>query len=185
MKSTGKIIYEVRMKKGISQEELAAMAKVNLRTIQRIENDLNEPRGTTINLICNVLQIDQHELKPQVEENDFGHLVQKSINVIFTILLNVTIAAIIVYLTVYDNANIYSRIGAFILCVLFPYFIVLLTRSSTSLMRLVKFGTGFIFVIIFLLFQVKMSTAVLSGAILSSLIGLSILFYGNLIQLKK
>jgi transcriptional regulator with XRE-family HTH domain len=185
MKSTGKIIYEVRMKKGLSQEELAEMAKVNLRTIQRIENDLTEPRETTINLIFGVLEIDQNELKPPVGEIDFGNLVQKSINVIFIILLNIVIATIIIYLTVYDNANTYSRIGAFFLCVLLPYFIVSLTRSSTSVMRLIKFGTGFIFVIIFLLFQVKIDTAVFSGAILSSLIGLAILFYGNAIQLKK
>jgi len=185
MKSTGKIIYEVRMKKGLSQEELAEMAKVNLRTIQRIESDLTEPRETTINLIFGVLEIDQNELKPQVEENDFGGLVQKMIDVIFIILLNVTITAIIIYLTVYDNANTYGRIGNFFLCILIPYFIVSLTRSSTSTMRLIKFGTGFILVIIFALFQLKTETAVFSGAIPSSLMALSILFYGNSIQLKK
>lgn len=185
MKSTGKIIYEVRMKKGLSQEELAEMAKVNLRTIQRIENDLTEPRETTINLIFGVLEIDQNELKPHAEEYDFSNLVRKSINVIFIILLNITIAAMIIYLTVYDHANIYSRIGAFLLCILLPYFIVSLTRSSTSPMRLIRFGTGFMLVVIFSLFQVKIATAVFSGAIPFSLIGLSILFYGNSIQLKK
>ncbi len=185
MKSTGKIIYEVRMKKGLSQEELAEMAKVNLRTIQRIENDLTEPRETTINLIFGVLEIDHNELKPQVEENDFGNLVQKIINTLFIILLNITIAGIIIYLTVYDGANTYTRIGAFCLCILLPYFIVSLTRSATSAVRLVKFGTGFILLIIFLLFQVSIATAVFSGAIPFSLIGLSILFYGNSIQLKK
>jgi transcriptional regulator with XRE-family HTH domain len=185
MKSTGKIIYEVRMKKGLSQEELAEMAKVNLRTIQRIENDLTEPRETTINLIFGVLEIDQNELKPQIEENDFGNLVHKIINTAFIILLNLTIAAAIIYLTVYDSANIYTKIGALLLSILLPYFIVSLTRNATSAMRLLKFGTGFILLIIFSLFQVKITTAVFSGAIPFSLIGLSILFYGNSIQLKK
>ncbi|WP_316794215.1 helix-turn-helix transcriptional regulator [Pedobacter frigoris] len=185
MKSTGKIIYEVRMKKGLSQEELAEMAKVNLRTIQRIENDLTEPRETTINLIFGVLEIDQNELKPRIEESNFGDLVPKLIDVVFIILLNVTIAAIIIYLTVYDNANIYSRTGNFFLCILIPYFIVSLTRNSTSPMRLIKFGTGFILAIIFALFQLKIAAAVFSGLIPFSLMALSILFYGNSIQLRR
>lgn len=185
MKSTGKIIYEVRMKKGLSQEELATMAKVNLRTIQRIENDLTEPRDTTINLIFGVLQIDQNELKAPVVERDFGSLLQKMINTLFIILLNIIIASVIMYLTVYDSANIYTRIGAFLLSILLPYFIVLLTRNTTSPMRLIKFGTGFILLIIFSLFQVKIATAIFNGAIPFALIGLSILFYGKAIQLKK
>ena len=185
MKSTGKIIHEVRMKKGISQEELATMAKVNLRTIQRIENNLTEPRDTTINLIYAVLEIDQNELKQKVVENDFGDLFQKLINVVFIILLNITIAFIIIYLTAYDNANIYTRIGAFLLCILYPYFIVSQTRNSTGTSRLIKFGAGLISLLIFLLFQVRIETALFSGAIPFSLIGLCILFYGNSIHLKK
>ncbi|MBZ9786684.1 helix-turn-helix domain-containing protein [Psychroflexus sp. CAK57W] len=48
---------EIGKKKRLSQEELAESAKVNLRTIQRIENDESEPRGKTLNLICGVLDI--------------------------------------------------------------------------------------------------------------------------------
>ena len=155
MKSTGKIIYEFRMKKGISQEELATMAKVNLRTIQRIENDLTAPRETTINLIFGVLEIDHTELKLQLEEKRAGNIVQKLINGLFLIVLNLTIASLVVYLTVYDNANIYTRIAAFLLCILFSYFVVSLTRNAASPVRLLKFGTGFIVLIIFSLFQVK------------------------------
>lgn len=57
MNEIGKKIRELRKKKGLSQEELAESAKVNLRTIQRIENDESEPRGKTLNLICGVLDI--------------------------------------------------------------------------------------------------------------------------------
>ncbi|RZK42525.1 MAG: XRE family transcriptional regulator [Pedobacter sp.] len=185
MKSTGKIIYEVRTKKGLSQEELAEMAKVNLRTIQRIENDLTEPRETTIKLIYGVLEIDHNQSEPQLKEGDYGDFSQKLINMMFIIVLNAAIAAIVIYLTVYDGANIYSRVGAFLLCILFPYAIVTQTRTSKSVTRLIKFGSGLIAVIIFLLFQVKLATAILSGAILSSLVGLCILFYGNSIPLKK
>ena len=45
MNLVGVKIKELRKKKGFSQEELAETAKVNLRTIQRIENNENEPRG--------------------------------------------------------------------------------------------------------------------------------------------
>ena len=45
MNEIGKKIRDVRKKKGLSQEELAESAKVNLRTIQRIENNESEPRG--------------------------------------------------------------------------------------------------------------------------------------------
>ena len=52
MNKIGEKIKEARKKKGLSQEDLAESAKVNLRTIQRIENNENEPRGKTLNLIC-------------------------------------------------------------------------------------------------------------------------------------
>jgi transcriptional regulator with XRE-family HTH domain len=185
MKSTGKIIYEVRVKKGISQEELATLAKVNLRTIQRIENDLTEPRDTTINLICGVLEIHQDELKPPVIATNTGSLGQKLINAAFLVLLNCTIAYIVIYLTVYDVANSYTRVGAFFLCMILPTLIVWLTRTATGAVRLFKFGSGFMLLIIFLLFQVNIDKAVFSGAIPSSLIALAILFYGNLIPFKK
>jgi len=185
MKSTGKIISDVRKQKGISQEELAIMAKVNLRTIQRLENEINEPRDTTLNLICEALDIDQNEFKSQVEKEDSGILIQKLINTLFLFFLNIAIGSFIIYLTVYDSANIYTRTGALLLCIIIPYLIVSSTPNSKSHMRLIKFGTGFIILIIFLLFQVKLETAILSGAIPFSIISLAILFYGSFIHFKK
>jgi transcriptional regulator with XRE-family HTH domain len=57
MKNIGTKIKDIRKRKGYSQEELAEFAKVNLRTIQRIESGESEPRGTTLNLICSALGI--------------------------------------------------------------------------------------------------------------------------------
>lgn len=57
MSIIGKTIFEARKSKGLTQEELADLTKVNLRTIQRIENNESEPRGKTLNLICDVLEI--------------------------------------------------------------------------------------------------------------------------------
>ncbi|PCI31273.1 MAG: DNA-binding protein [Flavobacteriaceae bacterium] len=77
MNEIGKKIREVRKKKGLSQEELAESAKVNLRTIQRIENNENEPRGKTLNLICEVLDINAEDIL------DYGKHTDKSYLIIF------------------------------------------------------------------------------------------------------
>ena len=56
MENIGQKIVELRKSKGYTQEELAEKAKVNLRTIQRIENGENKPSGNTIKLICEALE---------------------------------------------------------------------------------------------------------------------------------
>lgn len=62
MSILGKKISEIRKSKGLTQEGLAELSKVNLRTIQRIENSESEPRGKTLILICEVLDIDVEDL---------------------------------------------------------------------------------------------------------------------------
>lgn len=71
MNTIGKKISETRKLQGFTQEELADLSKVNLRTIQRIENSHNEPRGKTLSLICDVLQMDKTALQElnQVSQN--------------------------------------------------------------------------------------------------------------------
>ncbi|WP_319502963.1 helix-turn-helix domain-containing protein [uncultured Draconibacterium sp.] len=78
MSIIGKKISETRKFKGLTQEELAELSKVNLRTIQRIENNESEPRGKTLILICEVLDIDIENLinsKKQIEDNINSNLV--------------------------------------------------------------------------------------------------------------
>ena len=77
MNEIGKKIKEVRKKKGLSQEELAESSKVNLRTIQRIENDENESRGKTLSLICDVLDINTDDIL------DYGKYEDKSYLIVF------------------------------------------------------------------------------------------------------
>jgi transcriptional regulator with XRE-family HTH domain len=43
-----KRVKELRIKKGLSQEELADNTALSLRTIQRIENKETVPRGDTL-----------------------------------------------------------------------------------------------------------------------------------------
>lgn len=62
MNPVGTKIKEIRLKKGMSQEELASESQISLRTIQRIEKNENEPRGKTMQLICEALEINIEEL---------------------------------------------------------------------------------------------------------------------------
>ncbi|WP_369049310.1 DUF4870 domain-containing protein [Tenacibaculum sp. UWU-22] len=75
MNDIGKKIRAIRKKKGLSQEELAELAKVNLRTIQRIENNESEPRGKTMSLICEALHINTEEILNYGKQNDKNYLI--------------------------------------------------------------------------------------------------------------
>lgn len=48
---TGKLIKELRIKKGMTQEELADKTEVSARTIQRIENGEVDPRAYHIHSV--------------------------------------------------------------------------------------------------------------------------------------
>lgn len=55
---TGQLIKELRLKKGITQEELAAKTDISVRTIQRIENGEVDPRAYTLQSIAVALEVD-------------------------------------------------------------------------------------------------------------------------------
>lgn len=55
---TGKLIKELRIKKGITQEELADLTELSARTIQRIENGEVDPRAYTLQMIAKALEVD-------------------------------------------------------------------------------------------------------------------------------
>ena len=101
MTEIGKKIKEVRKKKGLSQEELAESAKVNLRTIQRIENNESEPRGKTLNLICNVLNINAEDILDYGKQMDKSYLIIFHLSVI--VFLAIPIGNIVVPLILWMN----------------------------------------------------------------------------------
>ena len=82
MTEIGKKIREVRKRKGLSQEELAESAKVNLRTIQRIENNENEPRGKTLNLICKVLDLNAEDILDYGKQTNKDYLIYFHLSVL-------------------------------------------------------------------------------------------------------
>ncbi|MGD0590604.1 MAG: helix-turn-helix domain-containing protein [Bacteroidota bacterium] len=55
---TGQLIKELRLKKGLTQEDLAAKTYISARTIQRIENDEVDPRAYSLKIIAAALEVD-------------------------------------------------------------------------------------------------------------------------------
>jgi transcriptional regulator with XRE-family HTH domain len=68
---TGKLIKELRIKKGLTQEELADKTEISSRTIQRIENGEVDPRVYTLQMIALALEVDYNlfvENEPDEEQ---------------------------------------------------------------------------------------------------------------------
>ncbi len=101
MENTGQKIKSIRKQKGFSQEELADLAKVNLRTIQRIENAESEPRGKTLQLICEVLDINIEDILDYGKQTDPNFLVVFHLSVL--IFLVIPIGNIILPLILWMN----------------------------------------------------------------------------------
>lgn len=73
---TGEFIKQLRIKKGLTQEELADKTEISVRTIQRIESGDVDPRIFTLQSIADALGIEYEELI-SVEENDNINSVDK------------------------------------------------------------------------------------------------------------
>ncbi|GAB3323889.1 hypothetical protein GCM10027299_20560 [Larkinella ripae] len=67
-------IGSLRKSKGLSQEELADYASINLRTLQRIETGRTEPRGQTLRLIAKALDTPVEDFLDFTKEEDRGFL---------------------------------------------------------------------------------------------------------------
>lgn len=184
MNSIGNKIQEIRKSKGLTQEELAELSKVNLRTIQRVENNENEPRGKTINLICDVLEINSYDFFENEKQIQNGKKISSLlINGFFLILLNLLLMSIIGYLTLDSNANTNSVVGALLLSFFIPFFIVYLTPKMKALERMLKFGIGYISYIFMLIIahgiQSGFRTGIKTGLFLCLIICIGVLYYGN------
>lgn len=67
----GNKIKELRIKKGMTQEELADKTVLNVRTIQRIEKGEVDPRSYTLQVIATALEIDYNILlEDSIDENN-------------------------------------------------------------------------------------------------------------------
>jgi len=57
-----KRIKELRIKRGMSQDQLADISGLSLRTIQRVESGDNTPRGDTLSRLATALQVTTEEI---------------------------------------------------------------------------------------------------------------------------
>jgi len=117
MNRVGIKIREVRKLKGLSQEELAESAGVNLRTIQRIENNKNEPRAATLNLICKTLNLTPEDILDYGKRIDksFLSLFHLSVLTFLVIPVGNIIIPVILYMTKKDKIIGVKEIGASVL----------------------------------------------------------------------
>ncbi|ALM08254.1 DNA-binding protein [Sediminicola sp. YIK13] len=114
MNEIGNKIREIRKKKGLSQEELAESAKINLRTIQRIENNESEPRGKTLNLICEVLDINAEDILDYGKQTDKSYLIIFHLSVISFLAIPVgnIILPLILWMNKKDRVIGLKKVGA-------------------------------------------------------------------------
>ncbi len=179
MNPIGKKIIEVRKLKGITQEELAELSNVNLRTIQRIENNESEPRSKTLSLICEVLQIDLEDVLISDTIDEKIGIGDKIVHWLFLIILNMVLVAIISFLTMDSFANFNSRFASFLLSVFIPFFIVFLTKRMNAMERMLKFGIGMIATFILTMFLHGFPTGWMTGLFGSMMIFLTVLYFGR------
>lgn len=178
MNTLGNIISESRKKQGLSQEALAEAATVNLRTIQRIENNYNTPRGKTLELLCDALNLPIDELRLDSTESK-NLWINKFIDIFFLTLLNVILGFLISFLTVFRGANINSYVAAYLLCVLIPFFITYKTQHLSGLQRAIRFGS-FTIPLSLLHLATEGPSGILSANLIPCLmLFLSVLYYGE------
>lgn len=177
MKNIGKRITEERKIKGLTQEELAEKAKLNLRTIQRIENNENEPRDKTLQLVFEALEIDQSTLS--VEPSKWERIVKLILSGFFLVLFNLFLISIIGYFTLDSHATENSRIAGFLVSFLIPIFIVIKTPKIDGAMRTLKFGFGYLYYAISSIFIIGLPKSFVSCLLPCLVISLAVLYFGN------
>ena len=74
METIGAKILEIRKRKGLTQEKLSDLSKINLRTLQRIEKGTSEPRSDTLHNLCQVLEVDVEDILRYGKEDNLKFL---------------------------------------------------------------------------------------------------------------
>jgi len=115
MKNTNlaKKIKELRTRKGFSQDELAETAKINLRTVQRIESGETEPRGDTLRRLALALNVTPDDLIDWAEEEDANFLMFVNLSALSFIVFPLlgVIIPMILWLTRKDKVKHLNEMG--------------------------------------------------------------------------
>ena len=101
MENIGNRIADIRKQKALSQEELADRASINIRTLQRIEKGETEPRGHTLNALCQVLDLRPEDILDYGKEEDrqFRIILHLSVLAFLVIPLGNLLLPLILWLT--------------------------------------------------------------------------------------
>lgn len=87
MNELGIKIKELRKLKGWTQETLAEFSKLNLRTIQRIENNKSVPRGYSLKAVCESLEVDMQDLIESCKITNNAYLVNFQLSVLLFLVI--------------------------------------------------------------------------------------------------
>lgn len=159
MNMIGNKIREIRKRKGLSQEELAESSKVNLRTIQRIENNENEPRGKTLHSICGVLDINAEDILDYGKETDRTYLIYLHLSVIAFLVIPVgnIILPLILWLNKRDKIIGLKEVGTNLLNFQIIWSILsFFTLMTFALLKIMHYGFyEFIFLMFVALYVVN------------------------------
>lgn len=178
MSSIADLISNSRKSKKLTQEQLAELSKVNLRTIQRIENNENTPRDYTLKLICDILEIEIPNSETEIVASK-PNQIELIINYSFLAMINLTLMGIIGWTTLGSEDHLISKFAGFLLSFFIPIFIVFLTNNMSKTERLLKFGSGFLLYIILSIIMVGFPGAFISGLLPCLSLCLITLFYGG------
>jgi transcriptional regulator with XRE-family HTH domain len=184
MSSIADLIIHSRKSKNLTQEQLAELSKVNLRTIQRIENNENTPRGYTLKLICDILEIEVPNSEAKILPSKSNQL-ELIFNYFFLAIINLTLMGMIGWTTLSSEANMNSKFAGFLLSFFIPVFIVIVTNNMSKTERLLKFGSGFLLYMILSIIMVGFPGAFISGLLPCLSMCLITLFFGDKILNHK
>ncbi len=178
MTTLGMKIGGARKAKGLTQEALAEMLRLNLRTVQRIENSETMPRVITLNLMSEALGLTPGELqiKDEAQKKPWHELLA---GYLFLIPLNIVLMIVPGYLCLHLDATTNSRVGAVLLGFFIPWFVVSKTRQTAATLRLLKYGAGYMAYIVIALIQIGFIRSIGTFLLPVLLLSLAVLYYGD------
>lgn len=106
-------IKRIREQKGYSQERLAELSGLSLRTVQRVENGETQPRGDTLNRLTDALGVSMDKIMEWKKEEDKTYLSVVNFSALTFILFPLMgiILPLILWITKKDKIQRLNRVG--------------------------------------------------------------------------
>lgn len=140
-KNLGEKLKELRVMKGISQEELAELAGVSLRTVQRFENSETKPRGDTVRRLFQIFGKSPEAMYDCQKEDNKNYLMLLALSgwvFLFSPTLGI-IFSLLVWLNKADKINGVNELGKnllnFLITMALPFYLF----KAVSFLKLFPF----------------------------------------------